>query len=157
MATSARACVKMTSRLKKNRAKRGHVSAGQGRIGKHRKHPGGCGNAGGQHHHRIEFNKFHANYFGKVGMRYFHKTLQKFHWPVINLERIWTLVSDHVLVKNFSDKNKIPVIDVTKYSFHKVLGKGCLSSKPFVIKTKNLSKLAEKKINNSGGAVLLIA
>ena len=28
------------SRLSKNRKKRGHVSAGHGRIGKHRKHPG---------------------------------------------------------------------------------------------------------------------
>ncbi|GKD96060.1 60S ribosomal protein L27a-3, partial [Tanacetum coccineum] len=27
--------------------KRGHVSAGHGRIGKHQKHPGGRGNAGG--------------------------------------------------------------------------------------------------------------
>jgi hypothetical protein len=28
---------------------RGHVSAGKGRVGKHRKHPGGRGMAGGQH------------------------------------------------------------------------------------------------------------
>lgn len=26
-------------------------------VGKHRKHPGGRGNAGGQHHHRINFDK----------------------------------------------------------------------------------------------------
>ena len=26
-------------------------------AGKHRKHPGGRGNAGGQHHHRIMFDK----------------------------------------------------------------------------------------------------
>ena len=42
----------MTARLKKNRNKRGHVSAGHGRVGKARKHPGGHGNAGMQHHHR---------------------------------------------------------------------------------------------------------
>jgi hypothetical protein len=35
----------------------GHVSHGGGRIGKHRKHEGGRGNAGGQHHHRINFDK----------------------------------------------------------------------------------------------------
>lgn len=34
--------------------------------GKHRKHPGGRGNAGGQHHHRINFDKYHPGYFGKV-------------------------------------------------------------------------------------------
>ena len=57
---------KMPSHLHKNRKKRGHVSAGHGRIGKHRKHPGGRGNAGGQHHHRIMFDKYHPGYFGKV-------------------------------------------------------------------------------------------
>jgi len=52
--------------FRKNRKKRGHVSAGHGRIGKHRKHPSGRGNAGGQHHHRILYDKFHPGYFGKV-------------------------------------------------------------------------------------------
>jgi len=42
------------------------VTAGHGRVGKHRKHPGGRGNAGGQHHHRNWFDKFHPGYFGKV-------------------------------------------------------------------------------------------
>ena len=58
--------LRQPSRLSKNRKKRGHVSAGHGRVGKHRKHPGGRGNAGGQHHHRILFDKFHPGYFGKV-------------------------------------------------------------------------------------------
>jgi len=38
----------MPTRLSKTRKHRGHVSAGYGRIGKHRKHPGGRGLAGGQ-------------------------------------------------------------------------------------------------------------
>ena len=42
-----------------------------GCVGKHRKHPSGRGNACGQHHHRIMFNKFHPGYFGKKGMRVF--------------------------------------------------------------------------------------
>ena len=42
----------MPTRLSKTRKHRGHVSAGHGRVGKHRKHPGGRGLAGGQHHHR---------------------------------------------------------------------------------------------------------
>lgn len=42
----------MPSRFSKTRKHRGHVSAGHGRVGKHRKHPGGRGLAGGQHHHR---------------------------------------------------------------------------------------------------------
>lgn len=53
---------------KKTRKLRGHVSHGHGRIGKHRKHPGGRGNAGGMHHHRINFDKYHPGYFGKVSV-----------------------------------------------------------------------------------------
>lgn len=84
----------MTTRLHKNRKKRGHVSAGHGRIGKHRKHPGGRGNAGGQHHHRIMMDKYHPGYFGKVGQRYFHKTKNQFHNPIINLDKLWSLVPE---------------------------------------------------------------
>ncbi|KRY93810.1 Isopentenyl-diphosphate Delta-isomerase II, partial [Trichinella pseudospiralis] len=65
---------KMPTRLKKTRKLRGHVSHGHGRVGKHRKHPGGRGNAGGLHHHRINFNKYHPGYFGKV----FHTIVVKF-------------------------------------------------------------------------------
>ncbi|KAI3956589.1 hypothetical protein MKW92_034318 [Papaver armeniacum] len=53
----------MKTHLKKNRKKRGHVSSGHGHVGKHRKHPGGRGNAGGMHHHRILFDKYHPSYF----------------------------------------------------------------------------------------------
>ena len=56
----------MTTSKKKTRKLRGHVSHGHGRVGKHRKHPGGRGNAGGQHHHRINMDKYHPGYFGKV-------------------------------------------------------------------------------------------
>jgi len=58
--------INMATNKKKTRKLRGHVSHGHGRIGKHRKHPGGRGNAGGQHHHRINFDKYHPGYFGKV-------------------------------------------------------------------------------------------
>lgn len=64
------------------------MSAGYGRIGKHRKSPGGRGMAGGQHHHRTNIDKYHPGYFGKVGMRYFHKTQQKFWKPTINLDKV---------------------------------------------------------------------
>jgi large subunit ribosomal protein L27Ae len=98
------------------------VCAGHGRVGKHRKHPGGRGNAGGQHHHRINFDKYHPGYFGKVGMRYFHKTKNQFHCPTINLDRVWTLVSEQTRQKYASangEKDKVPVIDVTRaVSFH---------------------------------------
>merc|ERR1711973_994717 len=68
--------ITMTTSLSKNRKKRGHKSAGHGRVGKHRKHPSGRGNAGGQHHHRTWFDKYHPGYFGKVGMLHYHQHRQ---------------------------------------------------------------------------------
>merc|ERR1711978_270491 len=89
----------MSANKKKTRKLRGHVSHGHGRIGKHRKHPGGRGNAGGQYHHRIMWDKYHPGYFGKVGMRYFHKTQNKFYCSTINLDKLWTLVSEETRTK----------------------------------------------------------
>lgn len=44
--------------------------------------------AGGQHHHRTNLDKYHPGYFGKVGMRYFHKLKNQFWKPVINLDKV---------------------------------------------------------------------
>mmetsp|Transcript_12001 Transcript_12001/g.16964 ORF Transcript_12001/g.16964 Transcript_12001/m.16964 type:complete len:149 (+) Transcript_12001:88-534(+) len=148
----------MPSRLHKNRKKRGHVSAGHGRIGKHRKHPGGRGNAGGQHHHRINFDKYHPGYFGKVGMRYFHYTKNKYHCPTVNVDRIWTLVSDQTREHYATAKtDKAPVIDVTKAGYFKVLGKGTMPKVPVIVRAKFFSKKAEQKIKAAGGVCKLVA
>jgi len=104
----------MTTGDKKNRKKRGHVSAGHGRIGKHRKHPGGRGLAGGQHHHRINFDKYHPGYFGKVGMRHFHLTRQAYFQPTINTDKLWTLVSEQTRLNYAKDTSKAPVIDCSR-------------------------------------------
>ncbi|KAF5743735.1 60S ribosomal protein L27a-3-like [Tripterygium wilfordii] len=149
----------MTTRLRKNRKKRGHVSAGHGRIGKHRKHPGGRGNAGGMHHHRILFDKYHPGYFGKVGMRYFHKLRNRFYCPSINIDKLWSLVPQELKEKIKSSKDgNVPVIDVTQFGYFKLLGKGVLpENQPMVVKAKLVSKIAEKKIKENGGAVVLTA
>ncbi|KAJ6430402.1 hypothetical protein OIU84_021738 [Salix udensis] len=145
----------MTTRFKKNRKKRGHVSAGHGRVGKHRKHPSGRGNAGGMHHHRILFDKYHPGYFGKVGMRYFHKLRNKFYCPIVNIDKLWSMVPQDV--KDKATKDTVPMIDVTQFGYFKVLGKGVLPEKqPFVVKAKLISKIAEKKIKEAGGAVLAL-
>lgn len=44
--------------------------------------------AGGQHHHRTNLDKYHPGYFGKVGMRYFHKLQNQFWKPVVNLDKV---------------------------------------------------------------------
>lgn len=40
----------------------------------------------------------HPGYFGKVGMRHFHKTTQKYFCPEINIDKLWSLVSEQVFV-----------------------------------------------------------
>mmetsp|Transcript_15218 Transcript_15218/g.22888 ORF Transcript_15218/g.22888 Transcript_15218/m.22888 type:complete len:149 (-) Transcript_15218:61-507(-) len=148
----------MPTTLHKNRKKRGHVSAGHGRIGKHRCHPGGRGNAGGQHHHRILMDKFHPGYFGKVGMRRFHYKGNPDFCRGINIDRLWSMMPEGVYEQaKASTSNTAPIIDVTKLGYFKVLGKGALPSIPIVVKAKYFTKEAEKKIKNAGGACLLTA
>jgi large subunit ribosomal protein L27Ae len=147
----------MTSRLRKTRKLRGSVSCGGGRIGKHRKHSGGRGNAGGLTHNRTAMDRYHPGYFGKIGMRFFHLKRNKLHSPSINLDKIWTLVTDNSRQVYAQNKDRIPVIDVTKAGFFKVLGKGFLPTQPVVVKAKFFSKVAERKIKAVGGACLLTA
>lgn len=144
--------------MSKNRKKRGHVSAGHGRVGKHRKHPGGRGLAGGQHHHRINMDMYHPGYFGKVGMRHFHLTKQQYHCPIVNLDKLWAYVPEEMRLKAAKDpKGAVPVIDTLKLGFGKVLGKGVLPNIPLIVKAKFVSRRAEEKIVAAGGQVELIA
>merc|ERR1712128_169835 len=147
----------MTTRFKKNRHLRGHVSAGHGRIGKHRKHPGGCGNAGGQHHHRINFDKYHPGYFGKVGMRNYHVRKNQYHQPIINLDKLWSLVSEQTRTNYAKNTDKAPVIDIVRAGYYKVLGKGILPKQPVIVKAKFFSRVAEEKIKAAGGCCILTA
>ncbi len=146
----------MTTRLRKTRKLRGEVCMGYGRVGKHRKHAGGRGLAGGQHHHRIHFDKYHPGYFGKVGMREFHLKKNLYWRPEINLDKIWSLVPADIKEKTKSTKEAL-TIDVTKLGFHKVLGKGVLPKIPIIVKAKFFSRVAEKRIKAAGGACILIA
>ena len=52
---------------------------------------------------------------------------------------------------------KAPVIDLTDYGIFKCLGKGQLPKQPVVVKARYISKLAEKKIKEVGGACILTA
>merc|ERR1712224_849283 len=88
--------------------------------GKHRKHPGGRGNAGGQHHHRIIMDKYHPGYFGKVGMRHFHKMNNQYHCPTVNVDRLWTLVPSSVreeyAKEEVAAKGVVPVMELINYT-----------------------------------------
>merc|ERR1712224_1160726 len=147
----------MATNKKKTRKLRGHVSHGHGRVGKHRKHPGGRGNAGGQHHHRINYDKFHPGYFGKVGMRYFHYKKNPHACPTVNLDKLWSLVSEQTRKTYEGRKDVAPVIDAVKAGYFKVLGKGALPNQPVIVKARFFSRRAEEKIKAVGGTCILTA
>merc|ERR1712051_1148045 len=147
----------MVTRNKKTRKMRGHVSHGQGRIGKHRKggDRGGRGLAGGQHHHRINFDKYHPGYFGKVGMRHFHLLKNRKYTPILNLNNLFNVAGEgyYEAAKNAKD-GKAPVINLVDHGYFKLLGTDAINV-PVVVKCKSFSKLAEKKIKDAGGACVL--
>merc|ERR1712232_515758 len=145
----------MVTKLHKNRKKRGHVSAGHGRVGKHRKHPGGRNMAGSKHHHKTLVSRFHPGYFGKKGMRYFHKLKNRFYCPKINLENLWKKIGLNTKLKFEVNILNVPIIDITHHGYFKVLSKGNLPIQPIIVKAKFFSKNTEKKIIDVGGKCIL--
>jgi large subunit ribosomal protein L27Ae len=111
--------------------------------------------AGGMHHHRTNLDRYHPGYFGKVGMRRFHLTKQGEHCPVVNLEKLWTLVPEESRLA--SKPGSVAVIDTLQAGFGKVLAKGELPQIPCIVKARFFSKRAEEKIKAAGGACVLVA
>lgn len=149
----------MPTRFSKTRKARGHVSAGQGRIGKHRKSPGGRGMAGGQHHHRTNLDKYHPGYFGKLGMRQFHLLKNRDWCPVLNVDKLWSLIpaEQREQYLTSSSTSAAPVVDTLAHGYGKVLGNGGLPKVPLVVRARFVSQTAEKRIKEAGGVVELIA
>lgn len=61
------------------------------------------------------FSFSHPGYFGKNGMRHFHLKRNQYHNPTVNVDKLWSLVSE--ATRTASQKSKTgttPVIDVTK-------------------------------------------
>ena len=91
-------------------------------------------------------------------MRYFHLNRNHSFCPTLNVDRIWTLVSDQTLEKSQDRQDgKAPVIDCVRAGYHKVLGKGNIPKVPVIVKAKFFSRLAEEKIKRVGGACVLVA
>lgn len=82
-------------------------------------------------------------------MRKFRDTKSKNYCPSMNIDEI----------KNFMEKSNscdAEVIDITRWGFFKLLGKGKLPKKPIIIKAKIFSKKAQTKIVKAGGLCILV-
>jgi len=73
---------------------------------------------------RTNFDKFHPGYFGKVGMRRFHLTRNLQWCPIINVDKLWTLVPAEEKKGLTEDSEVVPVIDILRHGYAKVLGNG---------------------------------
>lgn len=88
-------------------------------------------------------------------MRHYHLTKNQYFRPVLNLDRIGSLIpADQAATFN---KDNAPVIDTRKSGYGKVLGKGRLPSYPVIVKARFFSRRAEQKIKANGGACVLVA
>jgi large subunit ribosomal protein L27Ae len=90
-------------------------------------------------------------------MREFHLKKNLYYKPSINLESLWNLLPTSVLAEARTKKDQSVLLDVTKYGFFKVLGKGTLPTVPLVVRAKFFSKKAEERIKAVGGACVLCA
>lgn len=85
-------------------------------------------------------------------MRHYHKLQNHYIRPIINVEQLSALAEAKVEAPSGS----VPVIDLVHLGKFKLLGKGKVS-RPFIVKTRYVSKLAEERIKEAGGVVKLVA
>eukprot|EP00689_Sawyeria_marylandensis_P002807 EC824579.1.p1 GENE.EC824579.1~~EC824579.1.p1 ORF type:complete len:136 (+),score=56.62 EC824579.1:143-550(+) len=107
---------------------------------------------------RIWFDKYHPGYFGKCGMRTFHKDRENDYCPIVNIDKLWALAGEETykLAKENKDKKAV-IIDVVEKGFFKVTGKGKLPKIPIIVRAKFFTKNAQEKIKAAGGVCELRA
>ena len=91
-------------------------------------------------------------------MRFLRLKRNQYYKPTINVDKLWSLLSNNALQNARDAKDgKATVIDVTKSGFSKVLGKGELPQIPLIVKAREFSATAEKRIKEAGGACQHVA
>lgn len=53
-------------------------------------------------------------------MRNFHLRKNHYYVPTINIDKVWSLVTEDTRKKYADVKDKAPVIDVVRFGYHKV-------------------------------------
>ncbi|KAM3936011.1 large ribosomal subunit protein uL15-like [Leptodactylus fuscus] len=103
------------------------------------------------YHRRINFDRCHPGYFGKVCMRYHHLKRDQHFCPAINLNKLWILASEQIRQNHAKNPNSpAPVIDVVQGSWEGKLHKA-------VIKEKFFSPQERENIKGVHGICLLAA
>jgi len=100
-------------------------------------------------------DKYHPGYFGKVGMRHFHKKANPTWKPAMNLSEVAKLIPADQAAKA-KKGDAIPTVDLLTHGYAKILGGGHIQV-PCIVRARYVSLKAERKIKKAGGAVILQA
>jgi large subunit ribosomal protein L27Ae len=76
-------------------------------------------------------------------MRHFHLTRNLYWRPTINVDKLWSLVPAEEKKGLTADSDVVPVIDVLRHGYAKVLGNGKLPNLPCIVKARYVSSIAE--------------
>merc|ERR1711998_560094 len=147
----------MVTRLKNSRKKRGSVSCGFGRVGRHRKHPTGRGKSGGQHHHKILFSKYHKSFFGKTGFRLFRINKKKYSINTIEFSYIFNF-KNYIIINLYQyimTTIYVKVINMTLRGKSKILGKPTIYENTCIYIFNNLSKYIMNYIKKKFSVILM--
>ncbi|MDH5806536.1 MAG: uL15 family ribosomal protein [Candidatus Methanomethylicaceae archaeon] len=139
-------------REKKVRKQRGSRTYGWGTVGQHRKSGmrGGFGNAG-LHKHKWSWTiKYGKDHFGKYG--FIRPKVVVDYKNCINVGSLMSIIEGKILEKDEKDR---VIIDLNNMGYDKLLGSGKIDL-PVVIKVKQASEIAKRKITEAGGEVILI-
>ncbi|GAW03544.1 60S ribosomal protein L27a [Lentinula edodes] len=90
-------------------------------------------------------------------MRHFHLKRNQYWRPIINIDKLWSLVPAEEKKGLTEESEVVPVIDTLRHGYSKVLGNGELPKLPFIVKARFVSSIAERKIKEAGGVVTLVA
>ncbi len=138
---------------KKSRKLRGRTrSMGWGRIGQHRKtgSKGGRGAAGLLKHEWSWTIKYAPSWFGKHG---FNRPPSLVKQPEeINLWKLSEIAEELIKEGVLEKENDIPVIDLGKLGFTKLLGSGRIEF-PLKVIVEEATEKAIEKITDAGGKV----
>lgn len=76
-------------------------------------------------------------------MRRFHLT-RNMNWrPIINVDKLWSLIPAEEKKDLKEDSEVVPVVDVLRHGYAKVLGNGKLPKAPLIVKARYVSAIAE--------------
>ena len=139
-------------REKKRKYLRGWRTHGWGRVGQHRRsgRKGGRGRAGMHKHKWTWVVKYAPDYFGKHGFTRPPELVPEH--KCINLKQLDELVGDLLEKGALEIVEGLPLVDLPRLGYSKLLGGGRVS-RPLYVKTLYATERAVEKIEEAGGRV----